>query len=63
MVVRGVTLFWVRRGAAFATARSYTSPDPTRTTGAFGADDGTRSRDLHLGKVAFYQLNYVRRGE
>lgn len=25
-----------------------------------GADSGTRTRDLHFGKVAFYQLNYVR---
>lgn len=25
-----------------------------------GADSGTRTRDLHFGKVMFYQLNYVR---
>lgn len=33
---------------------------PTRFVLAFGADSGTRTRDLHFGKVAFYQLNYVR---
>ncbi len=31
-------------------------------TGAFGtgADDEARTRDLNLGKVALYQLSYVR---
>lgn len=33
---------------------------PTRFVLVFGADSGTRTRDLHFGKVAFYQLNYVR---
>ncbi len=27
-----------------------------------GADDETRTRDIHLGKVVLYQLSYVRRG-
>ena len=26
----------------------------------FGAVDGTRTRDIHLGKVALYQLSYYR---
>ena len=26
----------------------------------FGADDETRTRDIDLGKVALYQLSYVR---
>ena len=26
-----------------------------------GADDETRTRDINLGKVALYQLSYVRR--
>ena len=26
-----------------------------------GAEDGTRTRDLNLGKVALYQLSYFRR--
>ncbi len=35
---------------------------PGRMTGAFetGADDEARTRDLNLGKVALYQLSYVR---
>ena len=28
-----------------------------------GAVDGTRTRDIHLGKVALYQLSYYRIGE
>ena len=27
-----------------------------------GADNGTRTRGLNLGKVALYQLSYVRKG-
>ena len=26
----------------------------------FGAENGTRTRDLNLGKVALYQLSYFR---
>ena len=26
----------------------------------FGADDGARTRYLHLGKVALYQMSYIR---
>jgi hypothetical protein len=34
---------------------------PVMMTGAFpGADDEARTRDLNLGKVALYQLSYVR---
>ena len=31
--------------------------------GRNGAEDGTRTRDPHLGKVMLYQLSYVRSGE
>ena len=27
----------------------------------FGADDGARTRYLHLGKVALYQMSYIRK--
>ncbi len=27
----------------------------------FRADDATRTRDIHLGKVVLYQLSYVRK--
>ncbi len=34
---------------------------PVQWTGAFsGADDQVRTGDLNLGKVALYQLSYVR---
>ena len=33
---------------------------PLRSLFAFGADNGTRTRGLDLGKVALYQLSYVR---
>ena len=32
----------------------------TRLTCGFGADDGIRTRDPHLGKVVLYQLSHVR---
>ena len=35
-----------------------TSKQPNR----FGAEDGIRTRDLNLGKVALYQLSYFREG-
>jgi hypothetical protein len=49
------------------------SADPTRTGDRelkisseqvlrFGADDGIRTRDPHLGKVMLYQLSHVRVG-
>ena len=42
------------------------SPDkqkPHRSGGVQnGADNGTRTRGLNLGKVALYQLSYVRKG-
>ena len=31
-----------------------------QTTGLAGADDGARTRYLHLGKVALYQMSYIR---
>ena len=33
---------------------------PALTCGSFGADDGIRTRDPHLGKVVLYQLSHVR---
>ena len=33
-----------------------------REVGFGGADNGTRTRGLNLGKVALYQLSYVRKG-
>ena len=33
-------------------------PNPAVTT--FGAEDGTRTRDPHLGKVMLYQLSHFR---
>ena len=33
---------------------------PSRRTDVCGAVDGARTRDLHLGKVALYQLSYYR---
>ena len=35
---------------------------PGVMTRDFGADDGTRTRDPHLGKVMLYQLSHVRSG-
>ena len=32
-----------------------------QTTGLAGADDGARTRYLHLGKVALYQMSYIRK--
>ena len=31
--------------------------------GRVGAEDGIRTRDVHLGKVVLYQLSYFRSGE
>ena len=44
---------------AFATSRL---PSRSRSThlAVFGADDGIRTRDPHLGKVMLYQLSHVR---
>ena len=33
---------------------------PRRGPRASGADDGIRTRDLNLGKVALYQLSHIR---
>ncbi len=40
--------------------RSVLSPTTTLTWTFFGADDGIRTRDPHLGKVMLYQLSHVR---
>jgi hypothetical protein len=37
--------------------------EPRLTSAFLGADDGTRTRDPHLGKVMLYQLSHVRVGE
>ena len=39
--------------------KTVTSSD---VTAGHGADNGTRTRGLNLGKVALYQLSYVRKG-
>lgn len=42
-------------------ARSFCK-DPERfSLQEYGADDGARTRGLHHGKVALYQLSYVRK--
>lgn len=35
-------------------------PKKTALTGCFGAENGSRTRDLNLGKVTLYQLSYFR---
>ena len=48
-----------RRGqTSAATGNGERRPGPP-----FGADDRARTGDLNLGKVALYQLSYVRREE
>ena len=39
---------------------SATSPHTPGEPGRMGAEDGARTRDLNLGKVALYQLSYFR---
>ena len=39
---------------------SATSPEEGRPIAPLGAEDGIRTRDLNLGKVALYQLSYFR---
>ena len=34
---------------------------PAQWAGIYGADDRVRTGDLNLGKVALYQLSYVRK--
>jgi hypothetical protein len=56
------------RASGIATTRSVTTQPAlghlTNALGvtreAVGADDGTRTRDPHLGKVMLYQLSHVR---
>ena len=42
------------------TARVILQPNQSRLIGLSRADNGTRTRGLNLGKVALYQLSYVR---
>ena len=44
------------------TARVILQPNQSRLIGLSRADNGTRTRGLNLGKVALYQLSYVRKG-
>ena len=43
-----------------ATPPEWLTPQAARTNRATGADDETRTRDPHLGKVMRYQLRYIR---
>jgi hypothetical protein len=45
-----------------AVARDSTANEPWKEGERSQADDGSRTRDLELGKLALYQLSYVRRG-
>ena len=38
-----------------------TKKDTKTVSFYFGADDGARTRYLHLGKVALYQMSYIRK--
>ena len=49
-----------QRGIVRALKTPY--PKPHRPERIDGADNGTRTRGLNLGKVALYQLSYVRKG-
>ena len=46
------------QAAASPLGHSTVVPQPKATT--LRADDGTRTRDPHLGKVMLYQLSHVR---
>ncbi len=49
------------RGRKDSSACGLRMTDRLRMTGLKnGADDGSRTRDLELGKLALYQLSYVR---
>ena len=45
---------------AYDRHRAHKKPRSTRTGVFAGADDQVRTGDLNLGKVALYQLSYVR---
>ena len=47
-------------GLARLRFRLSTRPRPLRFLPLNGADDGARTRYLHLGKVALYQMSYIR---
>jgi hypothetical protein len=49
-----------RRGALVSAGRCLSGGAPLPGVSARGADDGTRTRDPHLGKVMLYQLSHVR---
>src|SRR2546422_2320476 len=58
MFLEGATaLGAVRRGGAGEENDYRVASDPVST---FGAEDGTRTRDPHLGKVMLYQLSHFR---
>ena len=51
---------WAGRSPKFRGMRKA----PCTCTGPWsGADDGTRTRDPHLGKVMLYQLSHIRVGD
>ena len=48
------------RGTAHGAQRRQEPRHPSAGALSMGADDGTRTRDPHLGKVMLYQLSHVR---
>lgn len=55
-------VFDVRIGSPAPDPRNPKKKGPPygRPLGVLGADDGSRTRDLELGKLSLYQLSYVR---
>ncbi len=54
---------WCKCGACCSQTRHErpsSAPRTPTTWTFFGADDGIRTRDPHLGKVMLYQLSHVR---
>ena len=49
-----------RHGRLRAPIRKPKRKDTLWVSFLFGADDGARTRYLHLGKVALYQMSYIR---
>ena len=49
-------------GAVFPSYGSYGGNEGHSRHMTFGADDEARTRYLHLGKVALYQMSYIRIG-
>jgi hypothetical protein len=54
---------WSSHGQPSTRKRRQPGSRPRLTCRFSGADDGTRTRDPHLGKVMLYQLSHVRVGE